>query len=59
MTVPCVPDPGQIGMELCGLANTGVYVAEIREVGVAEGGVADRLQVGDQILEMNGQSIGT
>ena len=41
-------------MELEGLGATGVFVSEL-----AEGGRGtELLQVGDQILEVNGQSVG-
>ena len=43
-----------LGVELEGLNDTGVYVSEL-----AEGGKDEvLLQVGDQILEVNGQSVG-
>ena len=43
-----------LGVELEGLSDTGVYVSEL-----AEGGKDEvLLQVGDQILEVNGQSVG-
>ena len=43
-----------LGVELEGLSDTGVFVSELAEGG--EG--TELLQVGDQILEVNGQSVG-
>ena len=43
-----------LGVELEGLSDTGVFVSELSEGGQG----AELLQVGDEILEVNGQSIG-
>ena len=48
---------GGVGVELVGLSASGVFVNELREGGVAAS--CDLLQLGDQILQVNEEPVGT
>ena len=61
--MPCVQDPDEIGIGLCGLSSTGTYVESVRELKVgdihSEGlKMISELQAGDKILAINGQTAG-
>ena len=43
-----------IGIEMVGLSSTGVFVGGVCDGSKAEG----KVQIGDQILEINGRSVG-
>lgn len=46
----------ELGMDLVGLSSTGVFVNKLYPGGVAH--ESDKLQVGDQVLEVNNQNTG-
>ena len=45
-----------LGMDLTGLSDTGVFVSELIPEGTME--TSRLVRVGDQILQVNGQSVG-